>query len=145
MLGYSGVSRIHQTWTWTTYRIFNVRMWSFCMRIHTGDHSLSSHSKDFCQVCTEYDSREISDILQDSNGNLKDTKNPEFLAKFQHWPVSTRILTNHQPHMVESRLQSVQHQIQVNKSFSPYSDIHHYFHKFLFLLFPIDIVLVTSR
>ena len=42
------------------YRIFNLLMWSLCMHIHTGDLSLLSHPKDFCTVCTELDSREIS-------------------------------------------------------------------------------------
>ena len=53
----------------TDYRIFNVCMWSFCMRIHTGDHSLSSHSKDFCKVCTESDSRKISGWTQSLEHN----------------------------------------------------------------------------
>ena len=30
------------------YRIVNVRVWSFCMCIHTGDLGLWSHPKDFC-------------------------------------------------------------------------------------------------
>ena len=32
------------------YRIFNVRMRSFFMRIHTGDLGLQSHPKDFCSL-----------------------------------------------------------------------------------------------
>ena len=39
------------------YRILNVRMWSFCTHTHAGDLGLSSHPKDFCRVCTEFDSR----------------------------------------------------------------------------------------
>ena len=44
----------------TDYGIFNVHTRSFCMRKHTGDLSLWSHPNDFCTVCTEWDSGEIS-------------------------------------------------------------------------------------
>ena len=62
MLGYSVVSIVH--WTLTTdmdHRIFNVRMWSFCIRIHTRDLGLLSHPKD---LCTEFDSGGISGWAQ---------------------------------------------------------------------------------
>ena len=42
------------------YWLSNTCMWSFCMHIPMGDHGLQSHPKDFCWVCTEFDSREIS-------------------------------------------------------------------------------------
>ena len=43
------------------YRIFSVRrpVCSFCMHVNKGDLGLWSHSKDFCSVCTELDSRNI--------------------------------------------------------------------------------------
>ena len=48
------------------YIIFNVSMWYFCMRIHTEDLGLYlwSHIKDFCGICTESDSCEISGRAQ---------------------------------------------------------------------------------
>ena len=68
MLGYFGVSIIHQTLTRTTgdkdYRILNVCMWSFGMHIHAGDHGLQSQLKEFCGVCTEFDSGETSGWAQ---------------------------------------------------------------------------------
>ena len=45
-------------------RIFNVCMSSFCMRIHTRGLGLWSHPKDFCRICIEFDSREISGRAQ---------------------------------------------------------------------------------
>ena len=53
------------------YRIFNLWMSSFCMRIDTGGGGggggglcLQSHPKDFCEVCTEFDCGEISGRAQ---------------------------------------------------------------------------------
>ena len=59
-LDYFDVSIIHRTLTKTLTRIFNVRMWPFCMRIHTDDLALLSHPKDYCWVCTEFDSGKTS-------------------------------------------------------------------------------------
>ena len=52
MLGYFGISIIHQTPTWIYIYIyiFNMCVLYFCMHIHMGDLSLSSHLKDFCRV-----------------------------------------------------------------------------------------------
>ena len=48
MLDYLSVSRIQGTLD-MDYRIFNLCMWSFCMRIHTGGLNLLSHLHGFCR------------------------------------------------------------------------------------------------
>ena len=58
------------------YRIFNVRMWSFCMHMcthcHWGPRFLVSFndSHSFCTVCTEFESQEISGWAQSPGHNF---------------------------------------------------------------------------
>ena len=52
------------------YRIFNIRMWSFCMCIDTGALGLLSHLKYFCRVCTCIESAQNL-TLEKSQGGCK--------------------------------------------------------------------------
>ena len=54
---------LHNPLTWTT--VYFTRVCDrFCTRTQTGDPGLQSHPKDFCGVCTESDSGEISGRAQ---------------------------------------------------------------------------------